>query len=122
MSLRAQIQAAVQSGIAAMDDLAERATYTSVGSPSYVPSSGVITATPTSYANVPVVFTSFSRREIDGEAIRAEDMKAIIATLDLTPVPAVNDTIVRADSTVWSVIGIAQDPAGAAWVLHVRRP
>lgn len=120
------IQDAIQQGLGTLRDpdlgIQTLCTYRSVGVPSYVPSTGVITATPTSYTSVPAIFTSFSRREIDGEAVREEDQRAIIATLDLTPVPTVNDTIVRADSSVWSIIGIAQDPAGAAWVLHVRRP
>lgn len=122
MSLRHQVQAAVQAGIAAISDLAEQATYTSIATPSYEPSTGVITSPSTASAGVPMVFTSFSRMEIDGQVIRSEDLKAIIATRDLTPTPTVNDTITRADSTVWSVIGIRTDPAGAAWVLQCRRP
>lgn len=122
MSLRAQIQQAVQAGIAAMDDLAERATYTSMETPSYNAATGTITKPITTYADVPMVFTSFSRMEIDGDAVRAEDLKAIISTQDLTPTPTVNDTITRADGTVWSVIGIRADPAGAAWVVQIRRP
>lgn len=122
MSLREQIQQAVQSGIAAMDDLAESSTYTSVATPSYTPSTGAITEPSTLYAGVPIIFTSYSRMEIDGEAVRAEDQKAIIATMDLVPTPTLNDTITKADGTVWNVIGIRTDPAGAAWVLQVRRP
>lgn len=122
MSLREQIQQAVQDGIAAMDDLAESSTYTSVGTPSYTPSTGAITEPSTLYAGVPIIFTSYSRMEIDGEAVRAEDQKAIIATQDLTPMPTINDTITRADGTIWNVISIRTDPAGAAWILQVRRP
>lgn len=122
MSLRDAIQQAVQAGILSLDDLAERATYTSMATPSYDATTGTITKPSTSYASVPMVFTSFSRMEIDGEAVRAEDLKAIIATQDLTPTPTINDTITRADGTVWSVIGIRTDPAGAAWVAQIRRP
>ena len=122
MSLRAAIQQAVQAGIVAIDDLAERATYTSVGISTYNATTGGVTKASTAFASVPMVFASYSRMEIDGEAVRAEDLKAIIAARDLTPVPTVNDTIARADGTGWSVIGIKRDPAGAAWVLQVRRP
>jgi hypothetical protein len=122
MSLRSQIQQAVQAGIAAIDDLAELATYQSVLTPSYEPSTGVIAQPTWTIADVPIVFTSFSRMEIDGAAVRAEDLKAIVATRDLTPVPTINDTITRANGTVWSVIGVTTDPAGAAWVLQIRRP
>lgn len=122
MSLRTQIQQAVQAGITTMDDLAERATYTSVATQTYDPTTGTITTPSLHSADVPIVFTSFSRMEIDGEAVRAEDLKAIIATKDLTPIPTVNDTITREDGTVWSVISIKTDPAGAVWVLQMRRP
>jgi hypothetical protein len=120
------VQDAIQQGLAALRtpdlNIQTLATYTAVGTPSYNPTTGTITSPNTAFPNVPVVFTSFKRIEIDGEAVRAEDQKAIIATRDLTPVPTVNDTITRADGTVWSVIGINADPAGAAWVLHVRWP
>ena len=122
MSLRAVIQQAVQTGIAAMDDLAEQATYTSVATPSYDPATGTITKPSASYAAVPMVFTSYARKEIDGEVIRPEDQKAVIAQLSLTPVPTLNDTITRMDGSVWNVVSVMTDPAGAAWVLQVRRP
>ena len=122
MSLRAHIQQAVQAGIGAMDDLAESAIYASVATPSYDPTAGTVTKPTALHQGIPVVFTSFSRMEIDGEAVRAEDQKAMIPTRSLTPVPTINDTITRADGTVWSVMGIKTDPAGAAWVLQIRRP
>jgi hypothetical protein len=51
-----------------------------------------------------------------------EDQKALIATLDLIPVPTVNDTILDEDGVTWSVIGILSGPGRVAWSLHVRRP
>lgn len=122
MSLRSVIQQAVQTGIAALDDLAERATYTSVRTPAYDALTGTISKPSLAYPTVPMVFTSYSRQEIDGETIRQEDQKAIIAQLALTPVPTLNDTITRADGTVWTVVSVRTDPAGAAWVLQCRRP
>jgi len=122
MSLRQQVQQAVQAGMRAMDDLPESADYKSVTTPSYDPTTGTITTPNTQHVGIPVIFTNFSRREIDGEAIRAEDQKAIIATRDLPATPTINDTITRADGIAWSVIGIRTDPAGAAWVLQIRKP
>jgi len=120
------VQDAIQQGLASLRapelDIQKLCTYSSVATPSYAPSTGTVTTPKAASADVPIVFTSFKRMEIDGEAVRAEDQKAIIATRDLTPVPTVNDTITRADGTVWSVIGIGTGPAGAAWVLQVRRP
>lgn len=122
MSLRDAIRQAVQQGITALDDLALLSTYTSVGTPSYTPSTGTITTPNTAYTNVPVAFTSFDKKEIDGKTVKPNDQKAIIACLDLAATPTLNDTITAADGTVWSVMGIQRDPAGAVWVLQVRRP
>lgn len=122
MSLRQQIRQAVQTGINALDDLAERARYTSVRTPNYDALTGTISKPTLAYPNVPMVFTSYSRQEIDGETIRPEDQKAVIAQLALEPVPTLNDTITRPDGSVWTVVGIRTDPASAAWVLQVRRP
>ena len=122
MSLRGHVQSAVQAGLRATGDMRQSADYTSVATPSYDPSAGAITLPKATHIGVPVLFTNFSRMEIDGQAIRAEDQKAIMATRDLPATPTVNDTITLADGIVWRVIGIKTDPAGAAWVLHVRTP
>lgn len=123
MSLRTQIQQAVQVGLAALDDIPELATYQHApATPTYNASTGESSAVPTPYPGIRIVFTSFRRDEIDGTAIRAEDQKAVIAVRDLTPTPTINDKITRADGNTWSVIGIRVDPAGAAWVLQIRTP
>ena len=120
------IQDAVQEGLGVLRspdlDIQKLATYQSCATPSYDPATGAITSPTTVYPDIPVIFTSFKRIEIDGEAIRAEDQKVLIATQDLIPTPTVNDTIIAANGTLWSVMGIRTDPAGAAWVLQVRRP
>lgn len=122
MSLRQQIQAAVQTGLAALDDIPELSVYTGIGTPVYDPNTGNTTKPSTISSDVPMVFTSFSFMEIDNLAVLASDRKAIIATLDLDQTPTLNDTITRPDGKIWNVIGIKIDPAGAAWVLQIRRP
>lgn len=122
MSFRDDIQEAIQAGIGALDDIPVRSTYTGKRTPSYNADTGVTTITPTSSLNVPIVFTSYKRKEIDNVAVLPSDQKAIIATLDLDQLPTLNDTITQPDGTVWSVISIGVDPVGAAWVLQIRRP
>lgn len=122
MSLRQTVQQAIESGINALDDLAERATYTGIAPGTYNATTGAPVNTSTPYSGVPMVLTGYSKEEIDGENVLAQDMKAIIATRSLTPVPTITDKITRGDGSVWSVISIKTDPAGAAWVLQVRRP
>lgn len=122
MSLGDIIRQAVQDGIVALDDLVPPCIYTSVVDPSYDAATGTITKPSAAYAEIPILFTSYERNEIDGEAIRPEDQKAIVAQLALPPAPTLNDTITRADGTVWTVLSVGQDPARATWVLQVRRP
>lgn len=122
MSLRADIQEAIQGGLAALDDMPLKSTYSKAGTPTYDTDSGVPTVTMTTQADVPVLFTRYARKEIDNVAVLMNDQKAIIAALDLEQTPTVNDTITPPDSTVWKVISVAIDPSGAAWVLQIRRP
>ncbi len=120
------IQDAIQSGLAALRPtelgIQTLATYTRIAPGTYNVTTGVPANTVTPYANVPTVFTGYSKEEIDGESVLAQDLKAIIATLDLIPTPTVNDRMTRADGSIWSVMAVTTDPAGAAWVLQVRRP
>ena len=95
--------------------------YQHAGAPSYSATTGAIVRPTTEYS-VPLIVSRYDRREIDGEAIRAEDQKALIAVKDLPIVPTVNDTLVLADGTTWNVIGIQTDPSGSVWVLQLRKP
>jgi len=122
MSLRTTVQRAVKTGLKAMDDIQETATYGGVTTTAYDPATGTITETSGGGGVVKMVFTSFSFMEIDGVAVLANDRKVIIASLDLDVTPTLNDTITRADGSAWNVIGIKTDPAGAAWVLQIRKP
>lgn len=118
------IQDAVQQGLSALRSLEiqKTVTYLKVGTPTYNPTTGAPATPQTSYPNIHVVLTSFAKAEIDGDAVRSEDRKAIIAQLDLAVTPTPNDRLQLADGTVWSVIHIGIDPADAAWVLQLRRP
>lgn len=122
MSLRATVQKAVKTGVKALGDIRESATYGGVSTVVYDPATGTMVTTTSGGGIVKMVFTSFAFMEIDGSAVLANDRKAIIPTLDLAIVPTLNDTITRADGSAWNVIGIKTDPAGAAWVLQIRRP
>ena len=122
MGLRETIQNAVQSGMNAMGNIQESVTYTAVSETAYNTTTGAMTVTKQTYAAVKAVFDQYSRKEMDGDAIRPEDQKVLIAKKNLTPIPGLNDTITRADATVWSVISVQTDPVNAHWQLQVRRP
>lgn len=122
MSLRTAIQQAIQAGMNAMGDIQETSTYTNVTANTYNATTGVSTPTKTSYTGVKIVFDRYSVLEIDGDAVRPEDLKALVAKRNLTPTPSLNDYITRGDGTVWVVVAVATDPVTAMWELQIRRP
>lgn len=122
MGLVADIKAAVELVITAVDDIAQSCSYWATGTPSYNAPTGAVTRSETEYTGVKAVFVNFSRREIDGTVIRPEDQKCLIAANDLSVTPTVNDRIIDAASVSWEVVNIRKDSAGALWTLRVRRP
>jgi hypothetical protein len=55
--------------------------------------------------------------------IRLTDQKLIVATLDLPGVtPKASDRVQLADGSFWDVFLVQTDPAGAAWILGLRKP
>lgn len=121
MSVATDIQRAVKSGVGALSGIKEPVTYKSAADPTYDTATGVSTVT-TSAVSVDVVFAGYRRDEIDGEVIRPEDQQCLIPASGFSVTPSLNDLITRADASEWSVVGIRRDPAGALWVLQIRRP
>ena len=66
-------------------------------------------------------FVRYRKDEVDGDAIRMEDQKCLIGATILTVTPTLNDTITRGSQS-WIVQGAQIDPAGALWIIQVRRP
>lgn len=120
MSLRALVQDLVGVAFTALDDVPEAVTYSRKSSTSVNPTTGAVTQAQVSYA-VEMVFVNYRREEIDGDAIRPEDMKGLLPAKDLGFVPTLNDTITRG-SAVYSVVRIALDPVSSLYTLQVRRP
>ena len=120
MGLKETIQQAVRGGLAALDNLQESIQYNAAGAPSYNATTGAPGVTMTSQT-VKGTFARYRKDEIDGEAVRLEDQKCLIGATLLTVTPTLNDTITRGSET-WVVKGTTIDPAGALWVLQVRRP
>lgn len=97
-------------------------TYTSKGTQTYNPATGLYTGSDTSYSGLKFLFEDYSSQEIDDQNILRTDMKASIPQLSLTPTPKKQDYLTDSDSVVWQVEGIGKDPARAMWVLQVRKP
>lgn len=122
MGLRDTVQNAAKTAISAVGDIAKSVTYVSMSKQSaYDPSSGDVWLEGTSYSDVSVIFAEFSAKEIDGEKIRATDEKALIAAKGFTPTPKIGDRIHKSSTDHWQVMDKDVDPAGALWVLQMRK-
>lgn len=123
MGLADTIQKAAQTAFKAIGDIPLTCTYTSVGTPSYNPTTGAVTSSDTDYTGLKIVFEDFNPREINDAAgiILATDKKATIPNADLTPTPKLSDCITDADSKKWYIKDILIDPARALWLFQVRR-
>lgn len=56
--------------------------------------------------------------------ILPEDVKCKLAQKDLglSVTPTINDRILRADGSLWSIVSVASDKHSAWWFLQLRRP
>lgn len=121
MSLDVAIRRTVNRGMKALESIGKTATYHQSLSSSYDTATGGFTASTNPIATK-AILTKFNKREIDGENVRPDDRKALIAADALTGVtPQLVDTI-DVGSDTWNIVAVTQDPAEALWVLHVRKP
>lgn len=122
MGLRETIQAAANTAIVALGDVAVSTTYQKFVSTTYNASAGTNVVTRTTTGNVSVIFDAFRLDQIDGQNVKPEDKLALVAQKQIPGItPSVNDRITEG-STIWEVQGVQVDPAGAMWRLQVRKP
>ncbi|MFH1422917.1 MAG: hypothetical protein ABIH42_09440 [Planctomycetota bacterium] len=123
MGLANIIQRAAQTAFKAIGDIPLICTYTSKGTPVYVPATGAYTSTDTDYTSLSVLFEDYTAKEITdaGGVILSTDQKASIPNLSLTPTPKITDYITDSNSQKWTVQNIKIDPARALYVFQVRR-
>ena len=126
MGLKEAFKKAAVAAFVAAGDLKEEVTYRSKteGSSSYTPSTGAVSDPYTDYG-VEMLFTNYKQEQIDGQAILPTDEMAMIPVDNLTPIPKLNDLIIRTDETGTNYTCEVQgpyekDPAQALYVLHTR--
>ena len=61
------------------------------------------------------VFGSYSEFEVDGEAIKANDVKLTALQDEVTDIPKLDDLI-----NGYQVVAVQQDPASVTWTLQLR--
>lgn len=102
------------------DGLAPARTYQRVTSSTYDPATGSVADAVTPYADIPMVLARYESSEIDGDKIKVNDQKAIIAALDLPVTPQIQDRIVQADGRVFHIESVGGVPGESVWILQIR--
>lgn len=121
MGLKATIQSTVKTVFAnTIPDLLTTITYSEVGTSTYNTTTGATAQTNVSHS-IPVLFTSFSKKEVDGIEIKPFDKKVLIERQAVTFTPKVNDFLVDALGT-WEVVQVRDEPSESIFLLQVRRP
>jgi len=123
MGLADVIQKAAKTAFKAIGDVPLTCTYTSKGTPVYVPATGAYTSTDTDYASLSILFEDYTAQEITeaGGVILNTDQKASIPNLNLTPTPKITDYITDSNSQKWTVENVKIDPARALYIFQARR-
>lgn len=62
------------------------------------------------------VFGSYSEFEVDGEAIKANDVKLTALQSEVTTRPQLDDVV-----NGYQVVAVQQDPASVTWTLQIRK-
>lgn len=125
MGLKEAFKKAAVAAFTAAGDLKEDVIYRSktTGSAAYTPGTGVVADPYTDYS-VEMLFTNYKTEQIDGKAIMPTDEMGMIPVDNITPVPKLNDLIVRTDVNgdeyTCEVQGNEKDPAQALYVIQVR--
>jgi len=123
MGLKSVVQKAAQTAMKATGDALGVCTYWSMSTSGsgYSPSKDEIVNKGTPWLSISFVEMEFKQEEIDGDKVKKEDKKVLIASLDLSTVPKNGDRLEVSSTEQWKVEGVATDPVQALWILHVRR-
>jgi len=125
MGLKSVFSNAAQTAFAAAGDVPASARFEMVGSSVYDASSGVTSALSSSIMTT-MLFSNFSRAQIDNENVLPTDVRALLPQAYISGiVPATDNRVHKVEagaSTEYTVIEYGQDPAGATWWLQLRKP
>ena len=123
MGLAGIIQKGAQAAFKAIGNIPVTCSYTNKGGSIYNPATGERTPFNTDYTGLKFVFENYTAQEVSDSngVILTTDQKASIPSLNLTPTPQIKDSITDANSKIWAIENIKQDPARALWVFQCRR-
>jgi hypothetical protein len=122
MGLREDIQGLVAGVPGVLGNLADSLTYRQTAD-TYTPATSAVAASNTDTACTGKIVQEMKHRVTDaGAVITAPSVKVLIPALELPSVtPKVGDRVIQG-STTWIVDAVSIDPAGALWILALRRP
>ena len=121
MSIKSVFKSAAQTIFTAFGDIPLSSTYTSVGKKELRVHTGKVTSTDTDYTSVNIIYTKYSKSEIDGVNILSSHVKALIPFENLTPTPKKSDKITDSNGEVWGVVDWNKDPADALWIIQLEK-
>lgn len=118
MSLKALTRKLVAKGLNSLGDLQETATYRTVKTTFNATTGTNVRAT--TNVQIKATFTGMKESQQTIIDVQDGDQTALIAADPYRIAPKPMDEIVRGDFT-YTVLAVKTDPAGALWMLHVRR-
>lgn len=121
MGLKLAFQNAAQTVVTAFGDVPASTVYRSYASTTYNASAGTDVTVYSSTIGVKLIFDVFQHRQIDGTNIQPEDKRALIPANNIPGVTPKPTDQIREGSTVWNVVNVISDPAGALWDCQIRK-
>jgi len=103
-----------------IQDKGRTVTLTTPGVDVYNPAAGTFTPGTATTQTPKALFTNFTLKEIDGDLIRSDDKKCLIAATALTAPPTNKDTITDG-SDVYQVLPIEQIKPGDTAIVYILR-
>ncbi|MCP3684775.1 MAG: hypothetical protein GY861_19070 [bacterium] len=125
MGLRDTFKNAANTVFTAFGDIPRSCTYVSTGTKELNTHTGNVVTKASdpdvSYTGVNIIFTKYTKAEIDDVHILFSNVKGLVPVENLTPTPKKNDTITDAAGEQWGVIDWKKDPADALWILQLEQ-
>lgn len=122
MGLRSTVRQAVKDALIATGDIRVSTNYQSMTSGVYNASAGTQVTSYTTVAGVQVVFHDFEISEVDGQIVRSNDRRILMAATDVSGIsPAAKDRVLTDVSIIWYVQNVDADPTESLWTLQVRK-
>jgi len=121
MGLFETVQSAAGTAIKATGNIALKVVYIRIVGPLTAFKPGVAPELPTEvkHENINAVKSNFKQGQVDGEVIKSEDFKLLIANADLAIGPSKSDFI-EVDCIRFRIVNFKTDPAEAVFTFQMR--